>query len=97
MNLPESDSYDGLFMLPPNAYGNRNKRNKDNSDKNDGESDGVSSDSLAQNDDKQDLDGDQTEESAKGRELVERQKWEVTAVPIAEAESSELDNKSWLK
>ena len=95
MNLPESDSYDGLFMLPPNAYGNRNKRNKDNSDKNEREDDGVSADSLAQNDDdKQDSDRDQTEESAKGRELVERQKWEVTAVPIAEAESSELDNKS---
>ena len=108
MMLGESDSYDGLFMLPPKAYGNRNKRTTENDDEKDEveNSDNnsvnhVQSGNTEDSDKDHDSDKDRVEcsakgneSSAKGSELVEREKWEVTAVPIAQEESSELENTS---
>lgn len=88
---------DGLYLLPHNAYSNRNKE-KDGSDKDKGDSVDKEKDATncAPNTDAGDSHTDEgsgkKEQGVKGLELVEKEKWEVTPVP-AQQGSSGIDKK----
>lgn len=95
LNLGDTDSYDGLYMLPHGAYGSKGKV------KTDEDSGDVKNDSLGDSDtgDAENMQtngevSEDTEESCKGKELVEKEKWEVTPVSTAQEGSSGSKSKS---
>lgn len=100
VNIGDTDSSDGLYMLPHNAYGNKHKRKEDSSKTDNGDDDdsGKGSDnataSCVQNGQKNGEVSEDTEDSVKGKELVEKEKWEVTPVPTAQEGTSGSENKS---
>lgn len=102
VNMGDTDSYDCLYMLPHNAYGNKHKRTGEaSSANNNDDDDGNSNDNNEDdNDTEQGSDNiatsvgneeahssnnndvsDNEEDSVKGKELVQKEKWEVTPVP----------------
>ena len=95
LNLGDTDSYDGLYMLPHGAYGSKGKvkTDEDSGDvKNDGLGDSDTGD--AENMQTNGEVSEDTEESCKGKELVEKEKWEVTPVSTAQEGSSGSKSKS---
>ena len=92
-------------MLPYNAYSKRNKlkndanktKNDENKDNDNGDNDNKDKDKSrsVQNGETSNKDGGSgnTAEPVKGRELVERDKWEVTAVEDAQQGACGVDKE----